>query len=119
MKYSVESHLSVEEWNALAEEERVALVQQAHRDAETGRDPAAHATIHVMVENRLASGDVAANAAYDRLRASGLSRHMTIHALASVVTRHMLAMLETGAAPDEATAARDFGALTREPSRRP
>lgn len=50
-------------------------------------------------------------AAYERFRAAGLDRHTTIHALASVVTRHMLSVLEQrpGFSQDEAD--RDYAAL--------
>lgn len=109
----MDAHLSQAEWNALGQEERVAIVEQAHADTKSaaGQDPHAHATIHVMVEDRLAAGDAAATRAFERFRAAGVSRHHAIHALASVVTRHMLTMLEKGAPPDEETANRDFDAL--------
>lgn len=98
------------------EGERIAAVEEAHRRARaaTGQNPTAHATIHVVVENRLAMGHEAVVEAYDRFRAAGIDRHITIHALASVVTRHMMASLEQAEPLDQATADRDFAAL--EPS---
>lgn len=112
MSYTVEEPLPAAEWLALPEEQRAALVDAAHRatNAPMGANPGAHATIHVLVETRLAENDPATVRAYERFRAAGLNRHMTVHALASVVTHHLLAALENNA-PDEAAAARDFDAL--------
>lgn len=112
MAYSVDSPLPAAEWLALSEDERAALIDAAHRatGSPMGTNAGAHATIHALVETHLAEGTPAAVRAYDRLRAAGLNRHVTVHALASVVTRHMLASLENDA-PDEETAARDFDAL--------
>lgn len=105
--------LSPSEWNALDEEQRIALVEADHERTRspTGGRADAHAAIHVVVENRLADGDAAVTRAYDRFRAAGVSRHQTIHALASVVTHHMVAVLESSGAPDQAEADRDFDAL--------
>lgn len=95
------------------EGERIHAVEQAHQRTRspTGQNPTAHATIHVMVENQLAEGYAPAIAAYDRLRAAGIDRHTTVHALASVVTRHMMFVLEQGKPYDEASAKQDFDAL--------
>ena len=111
--YSVEDHVPADEWNALSEDDRIEHVRAAHEATRSvsGQDPTAHATIHVLVENRLAENHPGATRAFERFRAAGLSRHSTIHALASVVTRHMLTMLETGATPDETTVNADFDAL--------
>lgn len=112
MAYSVDSPLPAAEWLALSEDERAALIDAAHRATRSpmGANTGAHATIHALVETALAEGNPAAVRAHDRFRAAGLNRHVTVHALASVVTRHMLATLE-GNAPDEEAAARDFDAL--------
>lgn len=111
--YDVENPPAAAEWLALEEEERIARIEEGHRarSSATGGNPTAHATIHALVETRLALGDVHAVQAYDRLRATGLTRHTTVHALASVVTRHMLASLERNEPPDDAEVARDFDAL--------
>lgn len=102
-----------EEWLAMDEGARVLAVEEAHRRTRSpvGQNPNAHATIHVMVENQLAEGAAAPVAAYERFMAAGIDRHVTIHALASVVARHMMTMLEQNAPVDEETAARDFAAL--------
>lgn len=92
---------------------RIHAVLEAHRRTRSvvGQNPSAHASIHVVVENRLAEGHAAVVAAYDRFRAAGIDRHTTIHALASVVTRHILDVVEQQAPLDQATADRDFEAL--------
>jgi Ser-tRNA(Ala) deacylase AlaX len=112
--YDVSAPPPAEDWLAMDEGERIAAVEDAHRrtGAAVGQNPTAHATIHVVVETRLAVGDEVVVAAYDRCRAAGLDRHTAIHALASVVTRHMMAALEQPeGVVDQATADRDFDAL--------
>lgn len=95
------------------EDERIEAVRDAHERTRSpvGANPIAHASIHVMVEDRLAAGHPSIVAAYDRFRAAGASRHVTVHALASVVTRHMMATLERQAPLDDAAVDRDFEAL--------
>jgi hypothetical protein len=111
--YDVSSPPPADEWLAMDEAERVAVVEEAHlrTRAAVGNSANAHASIHVAVENRLAAGHAKVVAAYERLRAAGIARHTTVHALASVVTRHMLAVLEQreGFTQDEAD--RDYDAL--------
>lgn len=111
--HDVEAPLPPAEWLALDEDERVARIAEGHRvrNAPTGGDADAHATIHALVETRLALGDPHAVRAHDRFRAAGLTRHTTVHALASVVTRHMLASLERNEPPTDAEVERDFDAL--------
>jgi hypothetical protein len=112
-KYDVATGPAPTDWLEMEEDARIAAVAEAHRQtrAATGANANAHATIHVMVENRLAMGHRAIVEAYDRFRAAGVDRHNTVHALASVVTRHMLAIVEQQAAFDQETADRDFAAL--------
>ena len=100
-------------WLALDEGERIEQVIEAHRRTRSamGGSESAHAAIHVAVETRLASDDAAVIAAYERFRAAGVDRHNTVHALASVVTDHMMAVLESREGFDQATAHRGFEAL--------
>ena len=62
--------------------------------AAAGQSPRLHASFHVIVENRLATGDEPVVRAYERLRAAGLDRHTTIHALASAVTKQIQRLLD-------------------------
>jgi hypothetical protein len=76
------------EWLALDEGERVLLAERHHRDARINLPKAArtvHATIHVVVENQLASNDEPVVCALGRLMREGLSRHDAVHAVGSVV----------------------------------
>lgn len=112
-EYDVARPPSATEWLAMDEGARVDAVEKAHHRTRSpvGGSATAHASIHVAVENRLAAGDAAVVRAYDRLRAAGLERHTVIHALASVVTRHMMAVLEQRTDFDQSTADGDFDAL--------
>jgi hypothetical protein len=111
--YDIANPPTAEAWLAMDETERVAAIEEAHRRtrAPVGQNATAHASIHVAVEDRLAAQDPVIVATYERFRAAGLDRHTTVHAIASVVTRHMMAVLEHGVAVDQATADREFAAL--------
>lgn len=112
--YDVSKPLPAAEWLALDEAQRVALVRESHERTKSpvGQSPDAHASIHVAVEDRLAAGDPAAVAAYDRFAAAGIGRHVIVHALASVVARHIMLMLEKGPnAVSDAESTADFDAL--------
>lgn len=97
-EYDVAKPLPPEEWLALDEAERALLVKASHERTKSpvGQSPDAHAAIHVAVEDRLARAEPAVIRAYDRFVAAGIGRHVTVHALSSVVARHMMAMLEKG-----------------------
>lgn len=112
-EHDLEVTPSAEEWLALDEDQRIARIQEAHvrTGAPAGQSASAHASIHVVVENRLAEGAAPVVAAYERCRAAGLDRHTAIHALASVVTNHMLGVLEQRADFSQETADRDFAAI--------
>jgi hypothetical protein len=79
-----------DEWLALDEDERLALVQKWHRKQKI-RLPSqdAHASLHVIVENQLAEKHPAACDALQRFMNDSLSRHDAIHAIATVVANHM------------------------------
>lgn len=111
--YDVENPPAPEAWLAMDEGERIAMIEEAHRrtNSPTGQSPHAHAAIHVAVENRLAEKHAPVVAAYERFRAAGIQRHTTVHALASVVARHMMDILEQRDDFDQARADRDFDAL--------
>ncbi len=101
------------DWLAMDEGERIEVVAEAHRrtGASVGGSESAHAAIHVAVENRLASGDAAVLAAYERCRAAGVDRHNTIHALASVMTDHIMAVLESREGFSQVVADEDYARL--------
>lgn len=97
-EYDENHALPPAEWLALDEAERVALVMASHERTKSpvGQSPEAHAAIHVAVEDRLAAGEPALVRAYERFTTAGIVRHVTVHALSSVVARHMMTMLQKG-----------------------
>jgi len=111
--YDIANPPAPEVWLSMDEGERIAAVEEAHARtrAAVGSNANAHAAIHVVVENRLAAGDGVVIAAYDRCRAAGLDRHTTVHALASVVTNHLVAVLEQRQGFNQAEADRDYEAI--------
>ena len=111
--YDLANPPAPEVWLAMDENDRIAAVEEAHARtrAAVGSNANAHASIHVVVENRLAAGHAMVVAAYERFRAAGIDRHTTVHALASVVTRHMMSVLEQRPGFSQEEADRDFEAL--------
>lgn len=78
-----------DEWLAMDEMERTALVEDYHRRQKT-RLPnlQAHAVFHVIAENQAAMGSE--TPAADKLQAlmrEGLDRHEAVHAIASVIAK--------------------------------
>jgi len=101
------------EWLELDEQERVDLVERYHRRARIELpNPTLHATIHVVVENRLALHDDPVIRALTRLRKEGLARHDAVHAIGSVVAEqiHDLLKLKDTA---ETSRARYYAAIER------
>jgi len=86
--YDAESPMPPDEWLALPEAERLRAAQNYHVQSQI-KVPSmqAHAAIHVIVENQLATGYGPSQRAIERLRTGGLSRHEAIHAIGSVVAR--------------------------------
>ena len=88
LRYDPLEHTDPEAWLELDETERKQLVVRYHRK-EKVRLPneAAHALIHVIVENQLALGDeYPVKAVLARLMDEGLDRHEAIHAIGTVLS---------------------------------
>ena len=85
-------------WLALPEMERIRLVQNYHVAAriKTPRMKA-HAAIHAVVENQIATGYGPSERAVLRLQSQGLSRHESIHAIGAVIAKfiHELSFEQT------------------------
>lgn len=78
------------EWLALDEQERIRLALNFHVAQRTKAGSLkAHAALHVVVENQVATGFGPTVRAIERLQQQGLSRHEAVHAVASVLTEHM------------------------------
>lgn len=94
-------------WLALDEQERIDLARDHHRRARVQLPNARfHAMINAIVETQIAMGDELSVArTLDRLRAEGLDRHDALHAIGSVLARHLHSVMtegETGVDPNEA-----------------
>lgn len=81
------------DWNELAEGEKELIVIQHVEEYESEIEGAMeHARLHVMVENQVAMGDeIPVAATLERLMSEGLSRHESIHAIASAVIEELMA----------------------------
>ena len=101
------------EWLELDEQERVVLVERNHRRAHIELpDITLHATIHVVVENQLASRDDPVVRAVARLMKEGLTRHDAVHAIGSVVSEYIFDALHLNDTP-EGSRARYYAAIER------
>ena len=101
------------EWLELDEQERILLVEQYHRRARVDLpNVKLHATIHVVVENQLASMDEPVVRALARLLKDRLSRHDAVHAIGSVVAEQIYDLLKLKDAP-ETSRARYYAAIER------
>lgn len=87
-----------DQWLALDEAERIDRVRKYHRHAgERLPNPQLHATFHVIVETQIAMGDeLPVRATVERLMAEGLDRHDAIHAIGSILAKHIFAGVEGG-----------------------
>jgi hypothetical protein len=103
------------EWLGLDELSRIDLVTEYHRRKKV-RLPnrRLHATFHVVVENQLAEGFVAAQDALRRLMDGGLDRHEAVHAIGSVVASDVYSALSSGSARGEHEYVRRLSELTAE-----
>lgn len=100
LTYDPEDAPDPDDWLALDEAERTRLVELAHASTPDVLDepgsPKAHAVIHVVVENQIASGNPPiARATLDRLMAEGASRHAGVHAVGSVLAEMMHGIMKS------------------------
>ena len=87
---------SPEHWLALDEQVRVRLAEEYHRAIRIRLPNAkAHAVFHAIVENQIAENLEPVVRAMARLTAEGLSRHESIHAIASVLAEHIHELFNT------------------------
>ena len=101
--YDPQNLPDAETWLALDETERIDLVLQYHRRARVKLPNATlHAAVHAVVENQVALGDeIPVRRALERLQTEGLDRHEAIHAVGSVLAKHMYDLLKAGVAAAE------------------
>jgi hypothetical protein len=83
-----------QEWLSLDEQERFRLAEDYHRRrGVVAPDMKAHAIFHAIVENQIAEQLDCVTRAMPRLMAEGLTRHEAVHAVGSVLTNYMHALL--------------------------
>ena len=102
MHYDPQVAPSASQWLALDESERMTAIEQSH-DASHPNLPL-HAAIHAAVETQLALDLPSVVGAASRLRAQGLDRHDTIHAIGAVLARHMWDMMRADPADGDPNA---------------
>jgi hypothetical protein len=89
-RYDPERAPDPEAWLGLDEQERIALVAAHHRRTRAKLpNRQLHAMIHVVVENQLAERLEVVRKTPKRLLAEGLDRHEAIHAIGSVIAKHL------------------------------
>ncbi len=85
-----------DQWLALDEQERLMLVEEYHLDQEGDPDQLGlHAVFHVIVENRVAMGEQAAELRIAGLMANGMDRHEAVHELAAEVAKEIFRLFES------------------------
>lgn len=101
-----------EAWLALDEDERQAVVLRYHKRIRfRAGSVKMHAVIHCVVETQLAERYEYPVEALRRLLDEGLDRHDAIHAIGSVLAKHIFGTLKRGVPFNEATYERDLNAL--------
>ena len=101
-RYDPVSGPNAKQWLSLDEFSRIDMVVRYHRKAkEKLPNLKLHSTFHVVIENQLAEGVREVLAALRRLRKEGLDRHEAIHAIGSVLAKHIHKTLSGGAVGDD------------------
>jgi Domain of unknown function (DUF1841) len=96
MRYEANQNPDPAEWLALDEGERLHLVEEYHRRMRVQLpNPTVHAVAHCVVENQIAMGDeLPVRRTLERLISEGLDRHEAIHAVGSVLMKHMYELMK-------------------------
>jgi hypothetical protein len=115
MHYDPDKPVDAAEWLALDEGEQQLVVERYHKRARI-RLPSrrVHAIIHAAIETQVAQGHAAASRALERMLADGLDRHDAVHAVGSVMAKHMFDIMKHGQSFDEKAYATDLDALSAE-----
>ena len=89
-RYNPDRAPNPEQWLSLDEQVRIQLTEEYHRVKRIKLpNIMAHAVFHAIVENQIAENLESVARAMARLTAEGLSRHESIHAIASVLAEHI------------------------------
>jgi len=116
MEYDPDRYIDADEWESTDDGEKAILVEDYHERAGFELPNARlHAHLHVIVENQVAIGDeLPVKTTLDRLMAAGLGRHDAIHAIGSVLMKHMFDTLKTRQTFDDESYRTDLEELTAE-----
>jgi len=102
--YNPTTQPDVAAWLSWPEAERIRLVMLFHASQRVKLTSGkAHAAMHVIVENQIATGFGSTVRAMDRLQQQGLSRHEALHAVGAVVAEHLHALLSDDVPADAGT----------------
>jgi hypothetical protein len=93
-EYDAAQRPDPQQWLARDEQERILQIESFHRTLEDELpNPTMHAAIHAVVENQLAEGIAEVSNTLNRLLGQGLDRHDAIHAVGSVLAKHMFQLI--------------------------
>jgi hypothetical protein len=104
-----------QQWLALTEQARIALVQDYHRHKRVRLpNEQVHAITHAIVENQTALGDeTPVRRTLQRLMGEGLDRHQAIHAIGMVLFEHIYDLVKAKSPPPGDPNPAYFAALER------
>ena len=115
MRYDPDKPIDPGEWLALDEMEQQLIVERYHKHAHVRLpSPRMHAIMHAAIETQIADGRASASKALERMMAEGLDRHDAIHAVGSVLAKHMYAVMKNREPFDEKAYDADLDALSAE-----
>jgi hypothetical protein len=105
-RYNPDKPINPKEWLAMDEGERLDLVRRYHRKKRIRLpNERLHAGIHTIVENQVAMGpEIPVQKTLSRLMNEGLSRHDSIHAIGSILARHMYELIKGNPRSDDLNA---------------
>ncbi len=90
MDYNPEVAPESVEWLELTELERLDIVKEFHSSSKIELpDADVHGAMHVIIENQIALGLQEVVDAMERLQKEGLTRHLSIHAIGTVLFEGM------------------------------
>jgi len=113
MRYDPDKHVPAAEWLALDESEQHRIVQRYHKHAGLSLPSSrVHAAIHAAIETQIAQGHGPATQALERVMTQGLSRHDAVHALGSVMAKHIYEIMTQRQPFDELRYTTDLDALS-------
>lgn len=106
-------------WLEASEQVRIDLVRAYHHSiGDTGDNETLHCLLHTIVENQVAMGDrMPVREKLRQLMVQGLDRHMALHAIMFVLSKHMQ-RLGTGHVQQEGHEKRYFTELRRQSARK-